>query len=295
MTLERAEAATTIAAPEAIATSRRVLRSILASPTATLGIVLIVLLLLAAILAPVISPYDPIAQDIAQRLLPPSAAHWLGTDGFGRDMLSRLIFGTRPSLSLLALVVATSLPIGLLVGICAGFSGGWVERALMRFTDIVMAFPQLVLALAFVAILGPGLINSALALTITGWPAYARQARTEAAAIRQSDFLAAAQMAGIAGPRLLFGHVLPLVLPGAIIRVALDLGGIILNAAALGFLGLGVQPPTPEWGTMVSDGTKVIFDQWWIAAAPGAAILIASLAFNLLADGLRDILDPRRD
>ena len=193
-------------------------------------------------------------------------------------------------------MISTSLPIGLAIGVVAvSFFGGWAERVLMRVTDIVMAFPQLVLALAFVAMLGPGLINSALALTLTGWPAYARQSRTEAAAIRQSDFLAAAQMAGIRGPRLLFGHVLPLVLPGAIIRVALDLGGIILAAAALGFIGLGVQPPTPEWGTMVADGTKVIFDQWWIAAVPGIAILLASLAFNLLADGLRDILDPRRD
>ncbi|HTJ56583.1 MAG TPA: ABC transporter permease [Devosiaceae bacterium] len=291
MTLANIEAATT----QTSASSRRALRSVLASKTATIGIILIALLLLTAALAPVLAPYDPIAQDINNRLLPPSDAHWLGTDGFGRDMLSRIIFGTRPSLGLLALVIATSLPIGLIVGISAGFTGGWVERVLMRFTDIVMAFPQLVLALAFVAILGPGLVNSALALTLTGWPAYARQARTEAAAIRQSDFLAAAQMGGIRGARLLFGHVLPLVLPSAIIRVALDLGGIILAAAALGFLGLGVQPPTPEWGAMVSDGTKVIFDQWWVAAAPGAAILIASLAFNLLADGLRDILDPRRD
>jgi peptide/nickel transport system permease protein len=291
MTLAHMEAATT----EAHAPSLRVLRSVLRSKTATIGIILIAVLLLTAALAPWIAPYDPIAQDINQRLLPPSPAHWLGTDGFGRDLLSRIIYGTRPSLGLLALVIATSLPIGLIVGITAGYSGGWIERVLMRITDIVMAFPQLVLALAFVAILGPGLVNSALALTLTGWPAYARQSRTEAAAIRQSDFLAAAQMAGISGPRLLFGHVLPLVLPGAIIRVALDLGGIILAAAALGFLGLGVQPPTPEWGTMVSDGTKVIFDQWWVAAAPGAAILLASLAFNLLADGLRDILDPRRE
>ncbi|MEO8882497.1 MAG: ABC transporter permease [Devosia sp.] len=291
MTLSHMEAATT----DTPAPSLRVLRSIWASKTATIGLVLIALLLLTAAFAPLIAPYDPIAQDINNRLLPPSAAHWFGTDGFGRDLLSRIIFGTRPSLGLLALVISTSLPIGLIVGVTAGFFGGWAERVLMRVTDIVMAFPQLVLALAFVAMLGPGLVNSALALTLTGWPAYARQSRTEAAAIRQSDFLAAAQMAGIRGPRLLFGHVLPLVLPGAIIRVALDLGGIILAAAALGFIGLGVQPPTPEWGTMVADGTKVIFDQWWIAAVPGIAILSASLAFNLLADGLRDILDPRCD
>lgn len=291
MTLQHAEAATSIVPSTRLA----FIRSFLRTPSATIGGILIVALLLTAAFAPWLAPYDPIAQDIAHRLLPPSSTHLLGTDGFGRDLFSRIIYGTRPTLVLLALVIATSLPFGLLIGITAGISGGIVERVLMRFTDIVMAFPQLVLALAFVAILGPGLINSALALTITGWPAYARQARAEARIVRESDFLAAAEMAGIRGPRLLFGHVLPLVLPAAIIRVALDLGGIILAAAALGFIGLGVQPPTAEWGSMVADGTKVIFDQWWVAATPGIAILFASLAFNLLADGLRDILDTRND
>jgi peptide/nickel transport system permease protein len=154
-------------------------------------------------------------------------------------------------------------------------------------------FPRLLLAFAFVAIMGPGLLNGALALALTSWPAYARQARVETTALRRSDYLAAAEMVGIRGIRLLWGHVLPLVLPSAIIRLALDLSGIILAAAGLGFLGLGVRPPTAEWGSMVAEGTQVIFDQWWIAAAPGLAILITSLAFNLLADGLRDILDPR--
>lgn len=263
------------------------------SPTATVGAVLIILLILVALFAPWIAPYDPIAQDIANRLAMPSSAHWLGTDGFGRDLLSRLIWGIRPTLGLLALVVVFALPFGLLVGVTAGMAGGWVERVLMRLTDIVMAFPQLVLALAFVAILGPGILNGALALTLTSWPAFARQARAETVSLKRADYLAAAEMAGIGGPRLWFFHVLPLVLPGAIVRMALNMGFIILAAAGLGFLGLGVQPPTAEWGSMVSDGTKVIFDQWWVAAAPGAAILIASLAFNLLADGLRDILDPR--
>jgi peptide/nickel transport system permease protein len=289
MTLQHAEAV----AATVPSTRPTFLLTFLRTPSAAIGAVLIIALLLTAAFAPWLAPYDPIVQDIGNRLASPSSAHILGTDGFGRDLFSRIIFGTRPTLGLLALVIATSLPFGLLVGITAGISGGIVERVLMRFTDIVMAFPQLVLALAFVAILGPGLINSALALTITGWPAYARQARAEARIVRDSDFLAAAEMAGIRGPRLLFGHVLPLVLPAAIIRVALDLGGIILAAAALGFIGLGVQPPTAEWGSMVADGTKVIFDQWWVAATPGIAILVASLAFNLLADGLRDILDTR--
>jgi peptide/nickel transport system permease protein len=150
-----------------------------------------------------------------------------------------------------------------------------------------------VLALAFVAILGPGLLNGALALSLTAWPAYARQARAETSVLRDSDYLAAAHLQGIRGARLLLGHVLPLCLPSVIVRVALNLGGIILAAAGLGFLGLGVQPPTAEWGSMVADGSRVIFDQWWVAAAPGIAILLASLSFNLLGDGLRDVLDPR--
>ncbi|MBX8487506.1 ABC transporter permease [Pseudomonas cichorii] len=263
------------------------------SPALTLGGSLIVLLLLIALFAPLLSGFDPNHQDIEQRLLPPSASHWLGTDGFGRDLFTRLLYGTRPTLLLVSLVLLLTLPIGVLVGVTAGFYGGWPERILMRITDVVMAFPQLVLALAFVAILGPGLLNGALALSLTAWPAYARQARAETSVLRDSDYLAAAHLQGIKGARLLLGHVLPLCLPSVIVRVALNLGGIILAAAGLGFLGLGVEPPTAEWGSMVADGSRVIFDQWWVAAAPGIAILLTSLSFNLLGDGLRDVLDPR--
>ncbi|GFM84896.1 permease [Pseudomonas cichorii] len=263
------------------------------SPALTLGGSLIVLLLLVALFAPLLSGFDPNHQDIEQRLLPPSASHWLGTDGFGRDLFTRLLYGTRPTLLLVSLVLLLTLPIGVLVGVTAGFYGGWPERILMRMTDVVMAFPQLVLALAFVAILGPGLLNGALALSLTAWPAYARQARAETSVLRDSDYLAAAHLQGIKGARLLLGHVLPLCLPSVIVRVALNLGGIILAAAGLGFLGLGVEPPTAEWGSMVADGSRVIFDQWWVAAAPGIAILLTSLSFNLLGDGLRDVLDPR--
>ncbi|KIH82503.1 ABC transporter permease [Pseudomonas batumici] len=263
------------------------------SPALTLGVSLIVLLVLVAVFAPWLSPFDPNLQDIPQRLLPPSASHWLGTDGFGRDLFTRLLYGARPTLLLVLLVLLLTLPIGVLVGVTASFYGGWPERVLMRMTDVVMAFPQLVLALAFVAILGPGLLNGALALSLTAWPAYARQARAETRVLRDSDYLAAAHLQGIRGARLLLGHVLPLCLPSVIVRVALNLGGIILAAAGLGFLGLGVQPPAAEWGSMVADGSRVIFDQWWVAAAPGIAILLASLSFNLLGDGLRDVLDPR--
>ena len=177
----------------------------------------------------------------------------------------------------------------------SGYYGGWLERILMRFTDVVMSMPRLILAFAFVAMLGPGLVNGALALALTTWPAYARQARSEIQRLRHSDYLAAAEMLGIRGGRLLVGHILPLCLPSAIVRLALDLAGIILAAAGLGFLGLGARPPMAEWGAMIADGMQVIFDQWWIAAIPGAAILLASLAFNLLGDGLRDILEPQHD
>lgn len=265
------------------------------SPSALIGASVLALLVFMALAAPLIAPYDPNLQDSAIRLAAPSWQHWLGTDGFGRDLLSRLIYGAQPTLLLIVLVTVLMAPLGVAVGLIAGYFGGLTERVLMRLTDIVMSFPRLVLAFAFVAILGPGLVNGALALALTSWPAYARLARVETAALARSDYLAAASMVGIRGPRLLLGHVLPLVLPSAIIRLALDLAGIILAAAGLGFLGLGVRPPMAEWGSMVADGTKVIFDQWWIAAAPGFAIFITSLALNLLGDGLRDILDPRHD
>ncbi|MBB3589756.1 peptide/nickel transport system permease protein [Rhizobium sp. BK529] len=271
------------------------LRRVLHSPSAAAGSAVVLVILALALLAPLIAPYDPNLQETANRLMPPSAAHWLGTDGFGRDILSRIIYGARPTLLLVLVVMLLMAPLGILVGILSGFFGGITERLLMRLTDIVMSFPRLLLAFAFVAIMGPGLINGALALALTSWPAYARQARVETAALQRSDYLAAAEMVGIRGVRLLWGHILPLVLPSAIIRLALDLSGIILAAAGLGFLGLGVRPPTAEWGSMVSEGTQVIFDQWWVAAVPGFAILITSFAFNLLADGLRDILDPRND
>ncbi|UYP74297.1 ABC transporter permease [Pantoea dispersa] len=259
----------------------------------TIGLTLVIVLVAMALLAPLLAPFDPNAQVIEQRLLAPSALHWFGTDGFGRDLLSRVIYGARPTLLLVSLILVLTIPVGLLVGITAGYVGGWTERVLMRVTDIFLSLPNLVIALALVAMLGPGLMNGALALALTSWPPFARQARAETLALRRSDYLAAARMQGITGLRLMFGHILPLCLPTAVVRAALSLGGIILSAAGLGFLGMGVQPPTAEWGSMVAEGSKVIFDQWWVAAAPGAAILFASLAFNLTGDGLRDRLDTR--
>lgn len=259
------------------------------------GGALVTVLILAALLAPLLAPFDPNVQMMSERLLPPSSMHWFGTDGFGRDLLSRVIYGARPTLLLVSLILLLTIPVGLLIGISAGYLGGWTERVLLRITDIFLSLPNLVIALALVAMLGPGLINGALALALTSWPPFARQARAETLALRRSDYLAAARMQGINGLRLMFGHILPLCMPGAVVRAALSLGGIILSAAGLGFLGMGVQPPMAEWGSMVAEGSKVIFDQWWVAAAPGGAILFASLAFNLTGDGLRDRLDTRHN
>jgi len=261
--------------------------------TLAIGGSLIAVLLLVALFAPWLAPFDPNAQQMSARLLPPSALHWFGTDGFGRDLFSRVLYGARPTLLLVSLILLLTIPVGMLIGISAGYLGGWTERVLMRITDIFLSLPNLVIALALVAMLGPGLLNGALALALTSWPPFARQARAETLALRRSDYLAAARMQGINGLRLMFGHILPLCMPSAVVRAALSLGGIILASAGLGFLGMGVQPPTAEWGSMVAEGSKVIFDQWWVAAAPGGAILFASLAFNLTGDGLRDRLDTR--
>lgn len=259
----------------------------------SVGLLVVAGVALAAVFAPWLAPNDPYAQDVGQRLLSPSLLHPCGTDGLGRDLLSRLLYGARTTLALVALVAALMVPVGLTVGIAAGYYGGWLDRMLMGVTNVVMSFPALILALAFVGLLGPGLLNAALALVATGWPAYARLSRAETLLLRRTDYIAAAEMQGITGARLLWGHLLPACVPAMQIRVALDLSMIILAAAAMGFLGLGVRPPTPEWGMMIADGAKVVFDQWWVAAFPGAAIFAVSLSFNLIADGLRDRGDPR--
>ena len=262
-------------------------------PSLVVGLVLTGFWLVVTLTAQLISP-DPTRQDLDHRLEAPSSAHWLGTDGLGRDLWSRVAFGSRASLLTAVSVVLLTLPLGLAIGVTAGLAGGRIELLLMRFTDATLALPKLVLALAFVATLGPGLVNGILALSLTGWPTYARQARVEASLLRKKDHLAASRMAGIGWPRLFLFHVLPLCLPSAIVRAALDMAAMIIVAAGLGFLGLGIQPPTPEWGSLVSDGSKVVYDQWWVAVFPGLAILTASLGFNFLGDGLRDLLGADR-
>lgn len=263
------------------------------NPLAMVGLAIIIALLLVAAFAPLIATADPLAQNLDLRLLPPSGTNFFGTDSLGRDIFSRIVYGTRVTLVIVLLVVVTVGPIGLLIGAASGYLGGWVDRLLMRITDVFLAFPRLVLALAFVAALGPGLENAVIAIAITAWPPYARVARAETLIIRQQDYIAAIRLQGASQWRIVWKHVVPMCLPSLIVRTTLDMAGIILIAAGLGFLGLGAQPPIPEWGAMISAGREQIFDQWWVATFPGLAICVVALGFNLLGDGLRDVMDAR--
>ena len=265
-----------------------------ANKLAMVGLGIIIALLLVAVFADVLAPHSPTVGDLRNaRLLPPGPEYWLGTDDQGRDILSRLIYGSRLTLYVVLLVAIIAAPIGLLVGTVSGYAGGWLDAVLMRITDIFLAFPKLILALAFVAALGPGIENAVIAIAITSWPPYARIARAETMTVRNSDYISAVRLMGASPVRIILRHVMPLCVSSLIVRVTLDMAGIILTAAGLGFLGLGAQPPLPEWGAMIASGRRFILDQWWVAAAPGIAILIVSLGFNLLGDGLRDALDPR--
>ena len=262
---------------------------------AMIGLTIIALLILMAIFAGVLAPFDPIqGGDLrTERLQPPSWAHLMGTDDLARDIYSRILYGSRITLMVVSLVAVIATPVGLFVGTIAGYFGGWIDNVLMRITDIFLAFPQLVLALAFVAALGPGIENAIIAIAITSWPPYARLARAETLTIRNADHIAAIQLQGASSARIIWGHVVPLCLSSVIVRVTLDMAGIILTAAGLGFLGLGAQPPQPEWGAMIAGGRQFIIDDWWVATMPGIAIFIVSLGFNFLGDGLRDVFDPK--
>lgn len=262
---------------------------------ALLGLAIVIGLVLLAALAPWLATHSPTAGELSARLQPPGATHWFGTDEQGRDIAARLLHGARITLAVVSLVAVLAAPIGLLVGTVAGYAGGWVDAVLMRITDIFLSFPKLILALAFVAALGPGIGNAILAISIVSWPAYARIARAETLVVAQSDYIAAVRLLGASPARVVLRHIVPLCLPSVIVRVTLDMAGVILTAAGLGFLGLGAQPPQPEWGAMIATGRQYVLDQWWVAAAPGAAIFIVSLGFNLLGDGLRDALDPKAE
>lgn len=269
-------------------------RDFAANPLAAAGLVIVLLLIAVALLAPWLAAFDPYEQNLDDRLLPPGSVHWLGTDQLGRDILARILHGARITLTIVGLVAVIAAPVGLIAGCVSGYFGGWLDVAMMRVTDVFLAFPRLILALALVAALGPGIENAVIALALTAWPPYARLARAETLTIRGREFIDAARMQGMTAWGIVLGQVMPLCLGSLIVRLTLDMAGIILIAAGLGFLGLGAQPPAPEWGAMIAAGRQYLFDQWWVATMPGLAILIVSLGFNLLGDGLRDVLDPRR-
>ncbi len=263
------------------------------NPVAVIGLLIIASLVTVAALAPWITASDGLELHLSERLQAPGSEHWFGTDELGRDIFDRIIWGSRITLYIVALVSIIVVPIGLLVGTVSGYIGGWVDTVLMRLTDIFLAFPRLILAMALVAALGPGLENAVLAIALTTWSPFARIARAEALTIRNSEFILAAQVQGVSTTGILVRHVTPLCMSSVIVRLTLDMAGIILVAAGLGFLGLGAQPPTPEWGAMISLGRQYLIDQWWVPTVPGIAILVVSLGFNLLGDGLRDVFDPK--
>ncbi|WP_455465685.1 ABC transporter permease [Bartonella sp. B39] len=261
--------------------------------SALFGLIIVFIIVLCAIFAPWIATDDFVSNDLAHRLQPPSMLHYFGTDELGRDIFSRIIFGARITLYIVFLTTIIVGPVGLIVGAVSGYVGGWVDTTFMRIVDIFLAFPALILALAFSAALGPGIENASIAISIAAWPPIARLARAETLTIRSSDYVSAIRLQGASAWRIILFHIAPMCIPSVVIRLTLNMSGIILTAAGLGFLGLGAQLPSPEWGAMLSSGREFMMTNWWLAAIPGCAILLASLAFNLLGDGLRDVLDPR--
>lgn len=261
--------------------------------SALFGFSVVLVVVLCAIFAPWIASHDIYSNDLSHRLQPPSMEHYLGTDELGRDIFSRLVFGARITLYIVFLTTIIVGPIGLIVGAASGYIGGWVDTVLMRIVDIFLSLPGLILALAFSAALGPGIENAAIAISIVSWPPIARLARAETLTIRSSDYVSAVYLQGASAWRIIFFHIAPMCIPSVIVRLTLSMSSIILTASGLSFLGLGAQPPSAEWGAMLSTGRDFMMTSWWLAAIPGCAILLTSLAFNLLGDGLRDVLDPR--
>jgi peptide/nickel transport system permease protein len=265
------------------------------NPVTAFAFALFALIVVAAALGPFIVPYDPLASNTTQALKAPSAAHWFGTDQLGRDIFSRVIVATRLDFFIAVASVALVFLMGGLAGVAAGFFGGWTERIVSRISDTIMAFPLFVLAMGIVAALGNTVQNIILATAIVNFPLYARVARAEANVRREAGFVQAARLSGNGEFRILLGHILPNIMPIMIVQMSLTMGYAILNAAGLSFIGLGVRPPTPEWGIMVAEGAAfMVSGEWWIAFFPGLALMIAVFCFNLLGDGLRDIVDPQR-
>ncbi|WP_078547766.1 nickel transporter permease [Litchfieldia alkalitelluris] len=269
-------------------------RRILSSPLTVLGFVLVLFIVFMALFAPLIAPHDPLEVNIANKLQPPSGEHFFGTDEVGRDIFSRIIFGARISLKVGLLVVILSFPLGTLLGAIAGYFGGMIDQFIMRTTDIFLSFPGIILAMSIAAALGPSIENVLMALAFVWWPWYTRIVRSSVLSIKNSEFIESAKALGANPFRILFKEVLPNSIAPASIQASLDLGFVILAAAGLSFIGLGAQPPSPEWGAMLSSSRETLREAWWAATFPGLAILFTVLGFNLLGDGLRDILDPKQ-
>jgi peptide/nickel transport system permease protein len=266
---------------------------ILREPLNVLALTIIATFAVCAIFAPLFSPYDPLAQTLGSRLEPPSAQHWLGTDQLGRDIASRLLYGARISLVIGVVVVALAGLFGTFVGLVAGYVGGLADEALMRLTEVFLAFPPLILAMAIAGALGPSLTNAIIAIAAVTWAVYARLARGQVLSLRRREYVEAARSIGASRTRVLARHLLPNAVAPLLVQASFDMGAAIIAAAGLSFIGFGAQPPTPEWGVMISEGRNFISTQPWLSLFPGLTILFAVGAFNVLGDGLRDVLDPR--
>ncbi len=265
------------------------------NPVTAISFGLFALFLLAAIFGPLVVPYDPLSSDTASALKPPSARHWFGTDQLGRDIFSRVIVATRLDMTIAITSVALVFLLGGVAGIAAGFFGGWTDRIVGRIADTIMAFPLFVLAMGIVAALGNTVTNIVIATAIINFPLYARIASAEASIRREAGYVMAARLTGNSDIRIALTTILPNILPIMVVQMSLTMGYAILNAAGLSFIGLGVRPPTPEWGIMVAEGAgSIISGEWWIALFPGLALMLAVFCFNLIGDGLRDIVDPQR-
>ncbi|MFT8929758.1 MAG: ABC transporter permease subunit [Sporolactobacillus sp.] len=258
-----------------------------------LGCVVLFIIVLLAVLAPLISPYDPTKIDIFSKFQPPSIKHWFGTDEIGRDVLTRTLYGGRLSLGVGVLVIAIAGGTGLVIGSISGYFGGLLDQLIMRIMDMMMAFPMLILAMALTAALGPSLQNALFALAIVEIPVYVRLARGQALMLRQTLYVKSAETFGIHPLRIIWRHIIPNAISPLIIQATLDIGNAILMIATLGFLGLGAQPPTPEWGAMISVGWNYLLDYWWYPVFPGVFLFLSSMALNLIGDGIRDFLDPK--
>jgi len=271
----------------------RSLRKIRKNRLALFGFFIVGLLVFMAVFAPLIAPYSPTKMSLRDRLSPPSASHLFGTDDAGRDILSRVIYGSRITLRICLVVVGLTLGIGTLLGVLSGYIGGWIDEMIMRLTDVFLAFPALILAMAIAAALGPSLENAIIAMVVIWWPRYARVARGQVLAIREIDYVTSARALGASSSRIMLYHILPNCTSPIVVQATLDLGEVVLTAATLSFIGFGAQPPVPEWGAMISVGRNFIRDYWWYPTFPGLAILLTVMGFNLLGDAVRDVLDPR--